>query len=124
MKTSVSYKGIFGPVVREFESKERATQWARMAGVSRFAVIEECDDVAEAIHNPRSAESTNVSLWHGSLLKKLRAPMRICETMTAREWHAAILAANPDRPVSLRTVYYWIKKGTAPAWALKLRNGK
>ena len=44
--------------------------------------------------------------------------------MTAREWHRAILAAHPDRPVSIRTVYYWIKKGNAPEWALKLRGTK
>lgn len=43
---------------------------------------------------------------------------------TAREWHRAILAAHPDRPVSIRTVYYWIKKGTAPDWALKLKGTK
>jgi len=42
--------------------------------------------------------------------------------MTARQWLAAINAAYPDRPVSIRTVYHWIRTGTAPDWALKLRR--
>lgn len=40
-KWIVSYTGFLGPVVREFDTRERAEQWANQAGVLGIAKITE-----------------------------------------------------------------------------------
>ena len=39
MKYTVTYRGFLQPVVRTFQTRERAEQWARQVGIYHRAII-------------------------------------------------------------------------------------